>query len=180
MLTPTPTPVRKIGQRRRHRSGVAAVEFALVALPFFFLIFAIMQVAFLFLLDSLLESATMQTARLVRTGEAFDRGLTRAQFETALCARMSVFEGDCADRLFVDIREIPQFRNQTLPDLVVGGVLNEAGLSYTNGQASSLVVVRVWYRQSLFLPTLSQAVSRPDSGETLLSVTTAFRSEPYA
>lgn len=171
--------VRKTGRRRGHRSGVAAVEFAFVAAPFFFLIFAIMQIAFLFLLDSLLESATMQTARLVRTGEAFDRSLTQAQFESELCARMSVFEAECPNRLSVDIREIPQFRNQTLPNPVVNGVLNEAGLAYTNAQASSLVVVRVWYRQALFVPTLSQAVSRPESGDLLLNVTTAFRSEPY-
>lgn len=174
---PFPAP-RKSGPRPR-RSGVAAVEFALIATPFFFLLFAILQLAFLFLLDSLLENATLQTARLVRTGEAVDRGLTREQFKSRLCARMSVFAAECPDRLVVEIRELPQFRNQTLQNPVVNGVLSESSLPYTNGQASTLMLVRVWYKQPLFAPTLFQAVSRLNSGETLLNVTTAFRSEPY-
>ena len=54
----------------RSRDGSAAVEFALVALPFCFMIFAILEVVLIFTLDSVLENAAINTGRLVRTGQA--------------------------------------------------------------------------------------------------------------
>jgi hypothetical protein len=158
---------------------VAAVEFALVAAPFFFLLFSILQIAFLFVLDSLLENATLQTARLVRTGQAVEREMTRDQFKATLCENMSIFAAECPNRVVVEVRELPQFRGPPPPNPVVNGALDEAALPYTNGQPGALVLVRVWYKQPLFVPTLPQAVSRADTGEVFINVTTAFRSEPY-
>lgn len=171
---------RKLGRRGPRRSGSAAVEFALVALPFFFLIFAILQLGLLFVMDSVLENATLEAARLVRTGEAKTRNLSPTQFRTELCSHMSVFAGDCPSRAFVEVREIPQFRNQTLPNPLAGGSISQGNLTYTNGDAGSLILVRVWYKQPLIAPTMFQALSRLSTGETVLSVTTAFRTEPYS
>lgn len=151
----------------------------MVALPFFFMIFAVMQLGLLFVVDSVLENATLQAARLIRTGEASTRNLTPAQFKTELCSRMSVFSAECTSRATVEVRTIAQFRNQTLPDPVVNGQLPTSP-PYTNGAASSLILIRVWYKQPLIAPTMFQAMSRLSTGETLLSVTTAFRSEPYS
>lgn len=170
--------IQRVCKRKTHRSGVAAIEFAMVALPFFFMIFAVMQLGLLFVIDSVLENATLSAARLIRTGEASTRNLTAAQFKTELCSHMSVFSTECASRATVDVRTITQFRNQTLPDPVVNGQL-PANPPYTNGTTSSLILVRVWYKQPLIAPTMFQAMSRLSSGETLLSMTTAFRTEPY-
>lgn len=170
---------RKTGRGRQRRSGAAAVEFALVAFPFFFLIFAVLQLALLFIVDSMLENATLQTARLVRTGEAVDRTLSRDQFKAELCSHMSVFAAECPRRVVVEIRELPQFRSQSLQNSIANGALDQASLPYTNGKPSTLMLVRVWYKQPLVAPTMFQALSRLSTGETVLGVTTAFRSEPY-
>ncbi|QTN20907.1 pilus assembly protein [Brevundimonas sp. AJA228-03] len=172
------TAVRRTDRRRPPRSGVAAVEFAMVALPFFFLIFAVMQLGLLFLVDAILENATLQAGRLIRTGEAATRNLSAGQFKAELCSKMSVFASECSSRATVEVREIAQFRNQTLPDPVVNGELPTSP-PYTNGTTSSLILIRVWYRQPLIAPTMFQAMSRLSSGDTVLSATTAFRSEPY-
>lgn len=180
-MTATVCPRQRRPGRRDRRSGAAAVEFAMVAFPFFFMIFAVMQLGLLFVMDSVLENATLQTARLIRTGEASasQRNLSSAQFKAELCSRMSVFAGECDGRVSVDVREVPSFRNQTLPNPVAAGQFNESSLNYTNGNPSTLTLVRVWYRQPLIAPTMFQALSRLSSGDTLLTVTTAFRSEPY-
>lgn len=150
----------------------------MVALPFFFLIFAVMQLALLFVVDSVLESATLQAARLIRTGEAFNRNLTPTQFKAELCSHMNVFSSECPDRATIEVRTIAQFRNQTLPNPIVNGQLPSSP-PYTNGTSSSLILIRVWYKQPLIAPTMFQAISRLSTGETVLSATTAFRSEPY-
>lgn len=161
----------------RAEDGASAVEFALIALPFCFMLFAIIEVAMVFALDSVLENATMETGRLVRTGQASAQGMTAAQFKAELCRRMTVFEGDCNTRATIDVRVIPQF-NTTPPDPASGSSFDSSGLGYTNGQPRSLMLVRVWYRHPLFTTFLSQGLSRMGDGTALLTATTAFRNEP--
>jgi Flp pilus assembly protein TadG len=161
----------------RSSDGSAAVEFGMVALPFVFMMFAILEIGLVFVTDSVLENATIETGRLVRTGQASDQSMTAATFKTALCGRMSIFSGDCASRATVDVRVIPQF-NTTPPDPVTGGTFNTGVLTYNNGAAGDLVLVRVWYRQPLMTTFLAQGLSRMNNGAALLTATTAFRNEP--
>ncbi len=161
----------------RNRDGSAAVEFGLVVLPFCVMIFAILEVALIFTLDSVLENAAISTGRLVRTGQASAQGMTAAQFKTELCSRMSIFSGDCEAKATIDVRVIPQF-NAPLPDPLAGEGFNPGGLSYANGNPGDLVLVRVWYRHPLLTTFLSQALSDVGNQTAMLTATTAFRNEP--
>lgn len=161
----------------RNRDGSAAVEFALVALPFCFMIFAILEVALIFTLDSVLENAAIDTGRLVRTGQASAQGMTALQFKADLCSRMSIFSGDCAEKATVDVRVIPQF-NTTPPDPLAGEGFDPSGLSYANGNPGDLVLVRVWYQHPLVTSFLSQGLSQIGDRTAVLTATTAFRNEP--
>ncbi len=161
----------------RNREGAAAVEFALVALPFCFMIFAILEVALIFTLDSVLENAAISTGRLVRTGQASAQGMTAAEFKTQLCRRMSIFSGDCDARTTIDVRVIPQF-NTTPPDPLAGDGFDPSGLTYANGNPGDLILVRVWYRHPLLTTFLSQGLSDVGDRTAMLTATTAFRNEP--
>lgn len=164
---------------RPRREGAAALEFALVATPFFFLIFAIMELAIVFVTDSVLENATLNASRLVRTGIVADQGISRSAFKTALCAEMGPMSANCEGRTDIDVRVIPQFRSAPPPDPLQNGTLDQNQLQYLPGDPGSLVLIRVWYSQPLVTPFLSQAVSRLNGGNAVLSVATAFRNEPY-
>lgn len=164
---------------RRQREGTAAIEFSIVALPFFLVIFAIMELGIIFLIDSMMENAVQRSSRLVRTGQAQETGISAAEFKDVFCQRMSVFEGDCQARATVDVREIPQFRNPNPPDPIVEGAMDESRTTFDPGGAGDLVLVRVWYAQPIVTPMLSQAMSRLESGAAIIQVTTAFRNEPY-
>lgn len=168
-----------VRRARARREGAAAIEFALVALPFFFIIFAILELGVIFLIDSIMETAVQQTSRLVRTGQAQEETITADQFRSNLCANMTVFEGDCLARSIVDVRVIPQFQNPDLPDPVVNGEMDASQMEFQPGNAGDLVLVRVWYEQPVFTPMLSKALTRLDSGGALISVTAAFRNEPF-
>ena len=162
---------------RRATDGSTAVEFGMVVLPFCLMMFSILELGLVFVTDSVLENATIETGRLVRTGQASAQGMTAAQFKNSLCGRMSVFSGDCAARATVDVRVIPQF-NMTPPDPMASGTFNAAGLTYSNGQPGDLVLVRVWYRQPLLTTFMSQGLSRLNDGTIRMTATTAFRNEP--
>lgn len=163
---------------RRRREGAAAVEFAMLATPFFLMIFAVLELGLVFLIDSTLETAVVQAGRIVRTGQAQSAAATAAQFKNVLCARMSVFEGDCRSRAQVDVRVLTQF-SQAIPSPIRNGELDTTQLQYDRGQPGDLMLVRVWYSQPMFTPLMSQAVSRMKSGAVVISVATAFRNEPY-
>jgi len=152
----------------------------MVAFPFFFMMFAIIEIGMVFVTDSVLENAVIETGRLVRTGQAAGSNITGPQFKTELCNRMSIFSSQCTSRATVDVREIPQFRNQTPPDPMASGTsFDPSQLTYTTGQPGSLMLVRTWYSQPLFTPFLAQALSKLNDGNTIMTATTTFRNEPY-
>lgn len=165
---------------KRHREGATAVEFALVAGPFFLMMFAILELGLVFITDSVLENAMMESGRLIRTGQADDSTIDAAEFKEEFCSRMSIFESDCADRAHIDVTEIPQFSDPTLADpLENGESFDESKLGYDIGEPGSLMVVRIWYEQPLITPFLSKALSKLEDGKMLMTSTTAFRNEPY-
>ncbi|WP_231680938.1 TadE/TadG family type IV pilus assembly protein [Brevundimonas sp. AAP58] len=155
------------------------MEFAIVAVPFFFVIFAVLELGVIFLVDSTLEAAVQQASRLVRTGQAQGGVFSAAQFRTAMCQSMNVFEGDCMTRSVVDVRPIPQFRDPNPPDPIVDGQFVPAQTGFDPGAAGDLMLVRVWYQQPVVTPLLSRGLTRLESGDALISVTTAFRNEPF-
>lgn len=172
--------VRRSSGFRRSREGSSAVEFAMVALPFFFMMFAIIEIGMIFVTDSVLENAMIETGRLIRTGQASGSKITAEQFKAKFCSKMSVFASQCTSRATVDVREIPQFRNQLPPDpMASGAAFDPSKLVYEPGQPGSLMLIRVWYRQPLFTPFLAQALSRLGDGATIMTASTTFRNEPY-
>lgn len=168
-----------VRRRRGNRDGSAAVEFAMVAFPFFFMMFAIIEIGMIFVTDSVLENAVIETGRLVRTGQAANASVTPEQFKTQFCSRMSIFSSQCPARATVDVRVIKQFRNQSPPDPMAGNTFDTSKLGYETGQPGSLVLIRVFYKQPLFTPFLAKALSKMGDGNTIMTATTTFRNEPY-
>ncbi|MGH7028117.1 TadE/TadG family type IV pilus assembly protein [Brevundimonas sp.] len=163
----------------RAREGSTAVEFAMVALPFFMLLFAILEIGLILLLDAVVETAVADTGRLVRTGQAQQQAMTPELIKTKLCAKMSVFAGDCDTRAFIDVRVVDNFSNPLVPDPTASGTFDASSLSFTPGGPGDLVLVRIWYEQPVATPFLSQALSKMADGKVLLTTTLAFRNEPY-
>ncbi|RZI99614.1 MAG: pilus assembly protein [Brevundimonas sp.] len=161
----------------RANDGAVAIEFAMVAFPLCFMLFAILEVALYFTIDTVLDNAVTETGRLIRTGQASADGMTREQFKTMMCSQMSVFSSDCATRATVDVQVIPQFA--VPPDPLDDGVFDPSEANnYSNGSPGSLMLVRVWYRQPLFTAYLAKGLSRTNDGTYMLNATTAFRNEP--
>ena len=149
----------------------------MVALPFVLMMFAILEIGIVFVTDSVLENAAIETGRMVRTGRASAQSMTATTFKTSLCGRMSIFSADCATRATVDVRVIPQFATIP-PDPMATGTFNNGVLTYSNGSPGDLILVRVWYRQPLLTTFLAQGLSRMNDGTAMLTATTAFRNEP--
>lgn len=165
-------------RRRGQREGATAVEFALVALPFFILLLGILEIGLLLLTDALLETAASSASRQIRTGQAQEAQLTRDNIRTRLCAEMSVLANDCPSRTFIDIRVIDDFA-PTVPDPFKNGAFDDSELKYEPGRSGQRVLVRIWYEQPIVTPLIAQALTRSTDGRVMLNTTLAFRNEPF-
>lgn len=165
--------------RRRRREGSTAVEFALVAFPFFMLLFGILEIGLLLLVDALVETAVSDAGRQVRTGLAQEQKLEIEDIKKRLCANMSVFAADCPSRAFIDIRVVEGFSTPSDADPLKTGVFDPSVLTYRPGSPGDRVLVRVWYEHPIVSPFIAQAVSRTTDRRVMLTTTLAFRNEPY-
>src|SRR4029079_5354206 len=84
------------------------VEFALVAPMFIALLFAIIETAFMFFANQVLETAVQDSARLIQTGQAQNGSYTAAQFKTDVCSRVTTMF-NCVGGLTVDVQSYPSF-----------------------------------------------------------------------
>ncbi len=152
----------------------------MVAAPFFFMLFAILELGLVFVTDSTVENAVLETGRLVRTGQAQTAAMSAQGFKDEVCERMSLLATDCDNRTTIDVRVIDQFRDVNPPDPMADGeTFDDSELVFEAGDPGSLILIRVWYEQPLITPFLSEGLSRLDNGKMVMTATTTFRNEPY-
>ncbi|MGZ8363503.1 MAG: TadE/TadG family type IV pilus assembly protein [Caulobacteraceae bacterium] len=165
---------------RAERSGAAAVEFALIAIPFFLLLFGIMEIAMVFLLATSLENATMQAARAIRTGQSQSAGTaTAASFKTDVCNRLGWLKGDCATNLSVDVRTFSTFQSVQMQQPIKNGAFDSSALTFAAGGPGDIVLVRTFYKWPFVTPLIGSAMKQLNDGSMLVVSVASFRNEPY-
>lgn len=173
---------RKLRRFARARRGSAAVEFGLVALPFFLLMFGLAEISMIGFAQTSLNNAVADTARTIRLGQAQRAGATQAQIEAALCDDLNMFMVlECGGNLFVDIDRFDSFTNASnnAADPIQNGEFQPAGMGYSPGVQSDIVVVRVYYRWKIMTPMFETVFANVSNGERILVSTMMFRNEPY-
>ena len=172
---------RRTGLLRRFgsgRSGATAVEFAMIAAPFFFLLFAMIEIAAVFFTGTVLENAVLEASRQIRTGQAQSGGMSQAGFRQEVCDRIGVV-GSC-DWLEIDVKVFQDFGDvdQSSP-IDEGGEMDTSDFGWDPGDAGDIVLVRVFYRWSLLTPNFGGALSNMKDNQRLISAATVFRNEPF-
>jgi Flp pilus assembly protein TadG len=168
------------GIRRFHgdASGTAALEFALVATPFFFLLLAVLQVALVYFANFMLDNAVDRAARLIRTGQA--QSFSAAKFKTEVCKQLTapLF----CDNLKLDVRKYSSFAgagSDLTQPLDSNGDL-KSKFSYNPGARNDVMVVRAFYPFDIgaLLPAEISLSNMSGNGRVLVA-TAAFRNEPF-
>jgi Flp pilus assembly protein TadG len=164
------------------RRGATAVEFSLIALPFFMLVFGVMELGLLFMASTTVEGATITAAREVRTGELQTTGTnTAAGFKTLVCNNMSwLSSADCTSNVSVDVRTFATFANINVNPPIVNGAIDQAQMQYNAGQSCDIVLVRVFYPYTLFTPLLEPGLPNLGPTQRLVTSAAAFRNENWA
>ena len=167
----------RLGEFLRDTSGAGAVEFAMVAGPFLFTLFAVLEVAIIFFGSSALETGVQEAARTIRTRELQLSGGGLAEFRDRLCDEASALIA-CDTRLNIDVQTYPSFADADLaPPVDADG--NPLPGVFMPGGPSQVVVVKAYYVWQVYTPGLGLMLGNIGSTNSRLLISTAaFRNEP--
>lgn len=170
---------RLLRRFRRDEKGNYAVEMALVAVPFFALLFATFDTAMIFFKNEYLQTAVSDAGRLIFTGQAQTEGYTQQQFKDAVCDRAKIMIA-CGD-ISVDVRTSTSFKDADSSRFapIQAGAFNPLGLKYEPGTRGSIVIVSAYVQHTMFVPMIASVYKNLNNGKLLLMASAAFRNEPY-
>jgi Flp pilus assembly protein TadG len=162
----------------RHQGGVAAIEFALVVVPFIAMLFAIIETAIVFFASQVLETAVAESARLILTGQAQNGGFNQTTFKTEVCKRISGLF-NCSGGIYVDVRTFADFSAVSMTSPIDGSGNLVNNFVYQPGTAGQIVVVRLLYQWPIYMQIWNPLLVNMSGNKRLLVATAAFRNEPF-
>lgn len=167
----------------RDERGVTAIEFGILALPFFTIIFAIIETAIMFLGTQVLDGAVEEASRKVRTGEANAYNL--AQFRTLMCGYTFGLFGNCSN-IQLKIEVISSFTSaNTNPSVETCTTTPTATCTWTivqgyaPGASRDVVQVSAYYRWPLMVVLPYFNLKNQPDNYRLISAIRVFRNEPF-
>lgn len=169
-------PLRRFARAKR---GAAAVEFALVAGPFFFLMFAVIETAVIYFAQTSLDMSMSQAQRVIRTNAAQSSNMTQAQFRTLVCQNFTQFlAADCQNNLWIDVDSFPSLAGVNITPPMTNGAVNPANLSYSPGGPDDIVLIRLYYAWDVQTPMFEKLLGNMSDGRRLLISQRLIRNEP--
>jgi len=170
----------------RCTKGAAAVEFALVGVPFIALLVAIFQATLVFFAGRVLDEITEEASRYIMTGQAQTGGVTQSGFATYLCTGSNTSAlvsalFNCSN-FMINIQNYANFASAstTTPTLTFNGSGNVSNTwTYNTGNPGDIVVVQVMYQWPIVLGPLGFNLSNLSNGNRLMVSTAVFKNEPY-
>ncbi|MUO80507.1 pilus assembly protein [Agrobacterium vitis] len=181
---------------RRSRDGSAAIEFAILAIPYFLIIFAILETFVAFIAEQTVNSAVDTLGRQLRTGnitynQARSTDKTATEFRQLFCNEISFLLTCDADevatpnRLWLDVRTFSAFSAMPTTIATTAGSLDTSSFAFTPGGASSINMLRAFYywpvTTDLVRPYIA-TIHRPgvsSNSDYLIVSTMAFQNENY-
>ncbi len=168
-------------RKLRGERGATMVEFAIVIVPFFLILFGTLELGFVLWGTYDLENATYDSARGIRTGQMQSGAMSAEDFRTDICSRVSLLP-DCNSRLQVDVRSYPTMADMlgNPPEPLDGDGHLNGTFTWDTGGPQSIVLVSTFYQWPLLNLSTSLAMSNMADGDRLLRSTVAFRNEPWS
>jgi len=179
------SPVIGRGRALAHdQAGATAIEFGILALPFFTIIFAIVETSMVFFAGQILDSAVNDASRRLRTREAQSAGETAADFRASICENLfGLFDCADTDKLRIKVSEVSAFSGaRPTGPMACNADKTECTWtlveSYNAGQAASVLLVEAYYKWPTIVNLPGFDLANLPDGTRLLSAVRVFRNEP--
>jgi Flp pilus assembly protein TadG len=158
------------------RRGSTTVEFALVIMPFLLLLLGMLETGVVAFKSAVMEGATREAARQVRTGVVQTAADAATRFRTEFCPALAgLFP--CAEFYF-DVRTFADFNAIVLPAITYDAAGVPTNAVFAPGGANSVISVRVIHVHHFMTPLLDNLMGGAAGTVPLLS-TAVMRTEPF-
>lgn len=162
---------------KRDREGSAAIEFAILALPFFVVIFAIAEIAIMYFVDSGLDAALHKAVRQVRVGVAKSGAWDAKKFKDVVCSELS-YSFNCATSLKVRATVVTNMASITKASPISGGNLAVTE-DFNLGDSGSYVLVQAFLPWDPTFKLYSISSAQLADGSYVLGSAELIKNEPF-
>ena len=164
----------------KNREGSAAIEFAALALPFAFLIFAILESCLSFAAQQLLANSADKVARELRTGQTKAAGFDEAALRAKICADLELIVTSGCPGLEVDLKEYATYADAAAVQIVLtsNNDIDTTGFAVTPGKSQTKNMLRVFYRWPVITEFMRESMGMTD-GKAILFSTVTWQNEPF-
>ena len=139
---------------RKNERGAAAVEFAIVSVPFLGLLFGTIDLAAAHFFGDVLESNLNKAARTLRTGEAQRNGTNEQAFKSQICDGLQGL--GCSSALTLTVTSSPNLTTAVNSGSATG--------TFQVGNQNDWHFVQISMTRSYFTPFLSLLTNNGSSG----------------
>lgn len=162
--------------------GVAAIEFAILAMPFLLVLFAVLESSISFASQQLIADTVDHLARDIRVGNIKQGGpgSSEAEIKDRICSELEFFVEDGCPDMEVDLKVYAGYDDipVTIPRKANKDV-NDAGFDVEVGLDLDIQMLRVFYRWKYMTKFIADKSATLPDGKTLLYAAAAWRNEPY-
>ncbi|ARM92573.1 Flp pilus assembly Tad-like protein (plasmid) [Rhizobium sp. CIAT894] len=158
--------------------GAAAIEFAILALPLFIILFGIIEVSLMFFVNSALDASVHKISRMIRTGEVASSKITLAGFKAKICDDM-LLTFDCSSGLVVKVNVLSDMSSAASTDPIDNSGKLTVTETYDIGKGSDYILVQAFLPWTAVANFLSLSNAKLSDGRYLLGSAALFRNEPF-
>ncbi|RWP39059.1 MAG: pilus assembly protein [Mesorhizobium sp.] len=173
---------RFLGDRR----GSTALEFAMLAVPFALLVFAILESCISFAGQEVMANITDDVARQLRTGQERQANVTEGTLKTMICSRLEIMVAKDCPGLEVDLRAYPSFAAAAQAGFKINqdGEIELTGttpatFTASPGKAESINMLRVFYKWPVMTDFMAKSMANLKDGNTLHFASMTWKNEPF-
>jgi Flp pilus assembly protein TadG len=159
----------------------SALEFAALALPFSFLLFAILESCISFAGQQVMATAADEVARKLRTGQIMAADIDETKLKTMICDELKIIVAEDCPGLVVDLREFPTFAAAAAVKIkfTSGKDLDTSGFAVSPGPSLSKNMLRVFYKWPVMTDFMRSMMSNLADGKTLLFASVTWQNEKF-
>lgn len=177
----------------RDEKGAVAIEFGILAIPFFALIFAIIETSMVFFAQQVLESALQDSVRQIRTGQSqTGTPWTSTEFRREICDHSFGFFSCTGSNLWVKVTPVTSF--SAAPDQIQNPVKPACSMTtldpatdcnwrepdiYNGGAGSSVIIAQAYYKWPTIINLPWFSFANQAGNNRLLSAIRVFKNEPF-
>jgi Flp pilus assembly protein TadG len=167
------------GRWVREERATTAVEFSMIGIPFVLMIVGIVEMALMFTVQSIIQQATFDAARLIRTGQLQqgELGDPEQAFRQAVCdfAELVV---PCAEIQY-QVEKLDNFSDadDNPPEFDEEGNMEDT--PFDPGVENDIVLIRVAYNFPIRTPMMKPLLATVDGTKRSIFSTIILQTEPY-